>query len=294
MGIFKGGALRLLQSFLYLLAFCCAAIILGIYSYFLAVLADRDAPIARDTKAVEGISGAAVVYTIFAVLLTCCLGGVSFFAFLGIVLDIAFIGGFIALAILTRQGSRSCSGVVNTPIGTAPADFRLGFTSNGAQGNEATYGVKYGTACRMNKACFAVAIVGAVVFLIAAIMQVVLVRHHKKEKRFGPGPSNGYTSGSSRRKGLFARKNKDTTREAELGTAAGAGGLAVAHPDTRPSHDTAYTGTTVGGATGVHEKVEPTGAHTGYYTAPTGTGAANPYGYNAAAPVTTTGTATNY
>jgi hypothetical protein len=32
MGIFKGGALRLLQSLLYLLAFCCAAIILGIYS----------------------------------------------------------------------------------------------------------------------------------------------------------------------------------------------------------------------------------------------------------------------
>jgi hypothetical protein len=32
MGIFKGGALRLFQSFLYLLAFCCAAIILGIYS----------------------------------------------------------------------------------------------------------------------------------------------------------------------------------------------------------------------------------------------------------------------
>jgi len=293
MGIFKGGALRLLQSFLYLLAFCCAAIILGIYSYFLAVLADRDLPIARASKAVEGISGVAVIYTIFAVLLTCCLGGVSFFAFLGIVLDIAFIGGFIALAILTREGSRSCSGIVSTPIGTAQDYFRLGFTSNGVQGNEATYGVQYGTACRMNKACFAVAIVGTIVFLITAIMQVVLVRHHKKEKRFGPGPSNGYTSGS-RRKGLFARKNKNTAREAELGTAAGAGGLAVAHPDTRPSHDTAYTGTTVGGATGVHEKVEPNGAHTGYYTAPTGTGAVNPYGYNTAAPVTTTGTATNY
>ncbi|KAF1826283.1 uncharacterized protein K489DRAFT_419545 [Dissoconium aciculare CBS 342.82] len=294
MGIFKGGALRLFQSFLYLLAFCCAAIILGIYSYFLAVLADRDRPIFRETKAVEGISGVAVIYTIFAVLLTCCLGGVSFFAFLAIVLDIAFIGGFIALAVLTRDGSRSCSGIVSTPLGTGPDYFRFGFSSNGVQGNEVTYGVQLGTACRMNKACFAVAIVGAIVFLITAIMQVVLVRHHKKEKRFGPGPSNGYTSGSSRRKGLFARKNKNATREAELGTAAGAGTLGVAHPDTRPSHDTAYTGTTVGGATGVHEKVEPTGAHTGYYTQPTGTGAVNPYGYNTAAPVTTTGTATNY
>jgi hypothetical protein len=32
MGIVKGGALRLIQTALYFLAFCCAAIILGIYS----------------------------------------------------------------------------------------------------------------------------------------------------------------------------------------------------------------------------------------------------------------------
>ena len=36
-------------------------------------------------KAVEGLSGAAVLYTIFAVVLTCCLGGISVFAFLAIV-----------------------------------------------------------------------------------------------------------------------------------------------------------------------------------------------------------------
>jgi hypothetical protein len=264
----------------------------GFTGYFLAVLADRDLFISRDLKAVEGLAGVAVIYTILAVLLTCCLAGISFFGFVGILLDIAFIGAFIALAVLTRDGSRSCSGIVRTPIGTNPDNVRLGFTTNGVQGNEATYGVYYGTACRMNKACFAVAIVGTIIFLLTAIMHVVLVRHHKKEKRFGPGPSNGYTSGS-RRKGLFARKNKNAAREAELGAAAP--GLVVAHPDTRPSHDTAYTGTTVGGATGVHEKVEPTGAHTGYYTAPTtGTGAVNPYGYNTTAPVTTTGTATNY
>ena len=42
MGIVKGGALRLFQTFLYALAFCCSAVILGIYSYFLSVLADRN------------------------------------------------------------------------------------------------------------------------------------------------------------------------------------------------------------------------------------------------------------
>lgn len=45
MGLFKGGALRLFQTFLYAVLFCCAAIILGIYSYFLSVLADRNDPV---------------------------------------------------------------------------------------------------------------------------------------------------------------------------------------------------------------------------------------------------------
>jgi len=284
MGIFKGGALRLFQSFLYLINFCCAAIILGIYSYFLSVLADRNLYINNDLRAVEGLSGAAVVYTIFAVLLTCCLGGVSFFAFLAIVLDVCFIGAMIAIAVLTREGAYSCSGVINTPLGYGPANDVLS-SNTATSGTDYTIPVRNGTACRLNKACFAVSIIGAFFFLITALMQIALVRNHKKEKRFGPSPSNNYTSGYGRRKGLFARKNKDTTRDAEV---AGAGGLAAAHPDTRPSHETGYTGTTVGGANAyTNDKVEPaTGNHTGYYNAPTGTGATNPY--------TTTGTATNY
>lgn len=42
MGFFKGGALRFVQTGLYFLIFCCAAVILGIYSYFLAVLSNRN------------------------------------------------------------------------------------------------------------------------------------------------------------------------------------------------------------------------------------------------------------
>lgn len=85
MGIIKGGALRLFQTCLYALAFACSAVALGIYSYFLAVLADRDVHIPTWEKAVEGLSGAAVLYTIFAVVFTCCLGGISAFAFLAMV-----------------------------------------------------------------------------------------------------------------------------------------------------------------------------------------------------------------
>lgn len=155
-----GAALKLFQTFLYAVEFFCAAIILGIYSYFLSILADRDAPIFTWAKGVEGISGAAVVYTIFAVLLTCCLGGKSFFAFLGIVLDVVFAGGFVALAVLTRDGAHSCTGDVKTPLGDGKADSKQGFGSKD-QGNQITYAVSLGSACRLNSACFAVSVLGA-------------------------------------------------------------------------------------------------------------------------------------
>ena len=161
MGAFAGSALRFLTTAVYFVCFCCAAIILGIYSYFLAVLSDRGALITRDEKAIEGLSGVAVIYTIFAVILTCFLGGVRFFAFLGVVLDFCFIGAFIALAILLRDGDSSCSGVVTTPLATGPAvDGASGAGYSSPSGNQITYAVNQYHACKLNTACFAVAIVG--------------------------------------------------------------------------------------------------------------------------------------
>jgi hypothetical protein len=155
-----GATLKLFQTLLYALEFCCAAIILGIYSYFLSVLADRNAPIYTWAKAVEGMSGAAVLYLIFAVLLTCFLGGKTFFAFIAIVLNLLFCGAFVAIAVLTRDGAHSCKGNVSTPLGNGPASSKQGFGSNG-QGNQITYAASLGTVCRLNTACFAVAILGA-------------------------------------------------------------------------------------------------------------------------------------
>jgi hypothetical protein len=158
--------LKLFQTFLYAIEFCCAAIILGIYSYFLSVLADRDIGIPTYEKAVEGISGVAVLYLIFAVLLTCFLGGKTIFAFIAIVLDILFTGGFVAIAVLTRQGAHSCSGTVKTPIGNGQSNSKNGFGANGFGNNgddssNVTYSVSLGTACRLNTAVFAVSIIGA-------------------------------------------------------------------------------------------------------------------------------------
>ncbi|KAJ4297964.1 hypothetical protein N0V90_005863 [Kalmusia sp. IMI 367209] len=261
-----GAALKLFQTILYAIEFCCAGIILGIYSYFLATLADRDLTIYTWAKAVEGMSGAAVLYTIFAVLLTCCLGGKSFFALIAMLLDLLFCGAFIAIAVLTRDGAHKCSGYVRTPLGNGQSNSKQGFDN--AQGDQQyTYAVSLGTACRLNTACFAVAILGALLFLLSTLVQLALARHHKKEKRFGPSPANNYTSGRS--KGFFGRRkaNRGGLRDPEM--SAGAGTLAPGTHDVRPSHDTAYTGSTVA-PNGVYEPTHKpiTG---GYHTAPTGT-----------------------
>lgn len=165
MGAFAGGFLRLLATFLYAVEFCCAAIILGIYSYFLALMKDHDIPIDKQWKAVEGISGAAVLYGIFTVLLTCFLGGISFFAFLAIVFDVLFAGAFVALAVLTRDGAETCSGDVDTPLGSGnTAAQGQGYGSNGfgtGGGENVTYLPSLGYICRLNSAAFAVSILGA-------------------------------------------------------------------------------------------------------------------------------------
>lgn len=122
----------------------------------MSVLADRNDKISNQNRAVEGLSGVAVIYTIFAVLLTCCLGGVSFFAFLGLVLDILFVGAFIAIAYFTREGAHSCKGYVSTPLGSGQAN-----SGSGSFNGDITYKVDYKNACRLNTACFAVAIIGA-------------------------------------------------------------------------------------------------------------------------------------
>lgn len=283
--------------------------------------ADRDQGIPNWQKAVEGISGIAVIYTIAAVVLTCCLGGISFFAFTAIVLDILFIGGFIAIAVLTRHGASSCSGIVNTPLGVADATENSsdGYGSGGigtGEGENLTYSVSPRTACRLNTAAFAVSIIAVIIFIITAVLQVALVRRNKKEKRFGPSPANNYTSGPPKRN--FWNRKKNVDKDTELGAtgaAAGAGGLAAGHHnDIRPSHETGYTGSTVAAPGDKYDKVDGAngygtqhqghaahGAHGGYYTQPQGTGV-NPYGYDNTAPhaattnqpTYTTGTATNY
>ncbi|PYI23728.1 hypothetical protein BO86DRAFT_349940 [Aspergillus japonicus CBS 114.51] len=239
-----GVILRFANLAIRILQFLAAAVILGIFSYFLAVLARHDQTIPQWMKAVEGLSGAATLYGILGILLTCCLGGVTFFAAVAVLLDVCFIGAMIAIAIMTRKGTQSCSGHVDTPLGSGASNT-----------DDANTHVRLGYACVLEKASFAVAIIGIFLFLISILFQVLLARHHKREKRFGPSPANGYTYGTgTQRRGFFWRRNKNNPetasaddmlpshpapRDVELGSSptektSGTGGLFTRNKHTAP------------------------------------------------------------
>ncbi|KAF7167839.1 hypothetical protein CNMCM5623_001002 [Aspergillus felis] len=195
-----GVVLRFFNLAIRVLQFLAAAVILGIFSYFLAVQSKHDQDIPTWMKAVEGLSGAAALYGILGSLFTCCVGGIAFFAFLAIVLDVCFVGAMIAIAVMTRDGTQSCSGNVNTPLGS------------GTDNVDSASGVRLGYACMLEKVTFAVSIIGIFLFLISILFQLLYARHHKREKRFGPSPANGYTYGTQRRG--FWRRNKRTPETA--------------------------------------------------------------------------------
>ena len=155
MGARSGLALKSVQWFVRGIQFLCAAVVLGIFSYFLATLHNHDLPIATWIRAVEGISGAAVVYTLFGLLLLCFLAGFAITAFIAIILDIAFVGAFIYVAWANRGGASSCNGFVYTPFGDGDAG-RDGVIQ-GSDGFTALPSLR--TACKLQTASMAVSII---------------------------------------------------------------------------------------------------------------------------------------
>jgi len=224
MAKFGGLALKSLSLVIRGLEFCCAAIILGIFCYFLATLDNHDLHIATYIRAVTGISGAAVVYTLAGLILVCCLGGIAILSMVAILLDLAFTGAFIYIAWATRGGASSCRGNVATPFGNGNTNVRNQVT--GGDGG-ITVLPSLRTACKMQTACFAVAIVACVLFPISLLLELALIKHHKKEKAFGPSPNNGYTAGTPRRK-FWQRKPKNNN----------SGFVGTKNVDTLPTHTT--------------------------------------------------------
>lgn len=184
-----------------------------------------------------------------AILFVLCLAGSAIFGAIAIILDVCFIGAFIAVAWFTRYGADNCNGFVRTPLGNGQSN------TNYAENNPAvTYPLSLDTACKLNTAVFAVSIIGIFLFLLTAIYQVFLIKRGKKEKRYGPSPANNYTSGSGRRP--FWKRSKRTNKDME---AAGTFGGSAA----RPSGE---TGTTYGNNADIPEPKygEPAYGQPGY------------------------------
>jgi len=196
--------LKALQWFLTGIEFCCAAVILAIFCYFLATLHDHHLSISTYVRAVTGISGAAVVFTIAGLIFLCCVGGIAVFALIALILDIGFTGAFIYVAWKTRGGAHSCRGYVNTPFGSGEANTNKQIT---APDGGVTALPSLHTACELEKACFAVAIIAIIFFLLSAFVELLLMKNHRKEKRFGPSPGNNYTAGTGRRR-FWQRKSR--------------------------------------------------------------------------------------
>ncbi|KAI1827948.1 hypothetical protein F4861DRAFT_296148 [Xylaria intraflava] len=195
MGARAGLALKTLQWFIRAVQFLASAVVLAIFSYFLAIASRHHIPIPTWWKAVEGISGGSLLYTLIGLLLLCCVAGHMFTSGIATILDIALVGAFVYVAQANRQGANSCTGNhVGTLFGTRPASDTLG---SGLP--------SFHQLCQMQKAVLAVSIIAIPFFLLSAFMEVVLVRHRRKEARFGPSPANNYTSGYAKRGGLFSR-----------------------------------------------------------------------------------------
>ncbi|KAK0739652.1 hypothetical protein B0T21DRAFT_400706 [Apiosordaria backusii] len=288
----KGTALKGLQFFLRILEFCCAALTLAIYAYFLALLSSNSLPIGVYVRAVLGISGAATAYTILAFLFLCCAPGQPFLSFVMMVLDVAFIPCFGYIAGVNRHGAGSCSrGELDTVLGRGGAGEEKG-------------GLGFGRACEMEKAVFAVGVAGCILFAISCGMNLALARHRKKEKRFGPSPANDYTAGYGKKKrfsALFGRRRGAQDPRDGMGPDPNALPVHATPDDVRDSYTTentrvassqGYGGLGAGGPQKYEQPLHTPGAGNGYANgdmglmnrggngAPYGNGVANgnPYG----------------
>jgi hypothetical protein len=196
---------------------------------------------------VVGLSGAAAIYSLIAVVLTCCLAGIAIFSILGLLFDLLFVGASIVIAYYSRQGAYSCNGYVITPLGSGPV--RL----DGTGRNSIVRAVGYKEACVLNKVVFALSIITAVLFLVTAIMQVLIMMNHKKEKREKAARESSYDAGyATEKKPFWQRKRQPAAAPVDDYAAPpaaipAAAPLAVPAPrQVRASRDTGYTGSTAG------------------------------------------------
>jgi hypothetical protein len=108
---------RMFQRLMRVLQFVSSTVSLGLFSARLHRILRTIQKASISNGAVEGILAAAVAYTLSSMILRLCLknGGPKWLRLLTILLDLLFVGGFIAVAVLTRPNGGT-SGPCNNRI----------------------------------------------------------------------------------------------------------------------------------------------------------------------------------
>jgi hypothetical protein len=61
------------------------------------------------------------------------------------------------------------------------------------------------------KSCTNPTLLHSIFFIFSALIEFALIRHRRKEHRFGPSPANGYTEGyAKKRRGFGFRRKRNT------------------------------------------------------------------------------------
>ncbi|KAK6519244.1 hypothetical protein TWF281_003080 [Arthrobotrys megalospora] len=188
----------------------------GCTTYLVIGLSNRNLMSGR-VHAVEIISAAGLAWSIFALVSSIWLLQKSFFQFLTIVGDVLFVGGFITISVLLRD---SVDGDCNDNNLLVPWLQRGGPNLNAN--------------CHIIKGIFIVSIILCVLFFLTVLTALLAHRSSKKDRAYGPSPSNNYTYGRGKR-----NKNRDLETAAVAGPA-----LAPPLTDNRASHESKFTDAT--------------------------------------------------
>ncbi|KAK5136368.1 hypothetical protein LTR08_003494 [Meristemomyces frigidus] len=182
---FRSSKLNLwLQRVLRVLEFLSPVISLGFFASRLYKIHQLQHRLSTSNGAVAGILAAAIVYSLAALLVSLCIkAGPKWLRWLLMVLDLCFVGAFIAVAYLTR------------PHGGSSGPCR----SNQYQKEVGTVTVSpKGQNCNLPWASFISAIISAILHFLTALFHEIKDHRNKKnaEKGYGNAPGNEYGNGA--------------------------------------------------------------------------------------------------
>ncbi|EFE33126.1 uncharacterized protein ARB_07878 [Trichophyton benhamiae CBS 112371] len=162
----SANAIRLAGFGLRMLQLLSSLIIVGVFSYFLAVLADHNEHAPEWLKAVAGIAGVAAIYAILTSFFILAYGGLLVFSRISMMFDGSFAVAFLAICLMTRHGALPCTGRVTTPVGSGDAEdpgAAFGDEDTGTGMGDNLTSMRYlATACKLEKGTFAVSIIGTI------------------------------------------------------------------------------------------------------------------------------------